>query len=94
MREADERDPALGLGLRQVIRHVSGEKRHMVGTAFEYQVKPWPIGSQSLGWLLYFYGQPEFVCTSFLRRDMLESTRSEATGTLVGMLSPKPADST
>ena len=87
MDEARAWDPKLAQALCEVIAHTAEKKRHMVGTTFAYQFAAWPTGSQSVAWLLYFYGRLEFVCTSFLRNSD-DRWLDEDTARIMGMPGP------
>jgi hypothetical protein len=65
--DLDQFHPELGLGLafRQYVRLVSKRPRRLVAQTFGYQWAQSPYEVGDTAWLLWFYGRPEYLCTTF-----------------------------
>jgi hypothetical protein len=67
-------DPEVELALRQFIAATNAEPAHQLGDSFAFKWLQSPNGPDHSMWLLYFYGQMQFFCTTFAQISIANST--------------------
>jgi hypothetical protein len=66
--------PQVELTLRQLIAVINAEPAHQLGDAFAFKWLQAPNGPDRSMWLLYFYGQMHFFCSTSAQTSIANST--------------------